>query len=402
MLFRSWDTATARKLATWEPYDQNTSADFFDPEWMFGIKEGFDVTLGNPPYLSAVTMARDSETKEQFKHRYPEASGAYDIYILFLLRGAQLLDLNGTYCWIIPNRFLIAEYAKKTKSTLLEKFGLSWSVDVSTFKVFKETGVYPIIIMGRTGLKTQFAEFWMRSYEDLERRHFERRTALRKYSTLKECGIKVASGATGFQAMQLKALVSEKETHSAIPFIVSGNVDRYYFSNENVRYKGDLYRHAYVEKGKGIADSKWSMWTSPKIIVAGMTREVEAVFCAAPVGLGVGVYAIWDFGGYEPLCLTGILNSKFMTYYFRERFKDKHLAGGYLAINKSTVEELPLVKIDGRVQLEMSNCVDEILASKRKNSDADTSALEREIDQQVYALYGLTPEEIKTVEEAAK
>ena len=46
--------------------------------------------------------------------------------------------------------------------------------------------------------------------------------------------------------------------------------------------------------------------------------------------------------------------------------------------------------------------VERIVASKMKNSSADTSALEREIDQQVYALYGLTPEEIKIVEDSAK
>lgn len=396
-----WDIATARKLAAWDPYDQNTSASFFDPEWMFGTAEGFAITLGNPPYLSAVTMARDAETKEQFKHLYPEASGAYDIYILFLLRGVQLIDSTGTYCWIIPNRFLIADYAKKTKATLLDNFGLLWSVDVSTFQVFDETGVYPIIIMGRAGQKGEFSELVINSYEDLERRKFERRTSLKAYSTFRDCGVEVGSGATGFQAMQLKALVSEKQTRSAIPFVVSGNVDRYYFSNENVRYMGDRYRFAFVERGQAIADSKWSMWKKPKIIVAGMTREVEAVFSPNPVGLGVGVYAIYGFGGYDPLCLTGILNSKFMTYYFRERFKDKHLAGGYLAINKSTIEEMPLVKIDARAQRKISDTAHEILAAKRKHPDADTAALERDIDLQVYTIYGLTPEEIEAVEQAA-
>ena len=45
-----WDTETARKLASWDPYDQNASADFFDAEWMFGIGHDFDVSIGNPPY----------------------------------------------------------------------------------------------------------------------------------------------------------------------------------------------------------------------------------------------------------------------------------------------------------------------------------------------------------------
>ena len=42
----------AKKIATFDLYDQNASADFFDSEWMFGLKEGFDVVIGNPPYVS--------------------------------------------------------------------------------------------------------------------------------------------------------------------------------------------------------------------------------------------------------------------------------------------------------------------------------------------------------------
>jgi hypothetical protein len=45
--------------------------------------------------------------------------------------------------------------------------------------------------------------------------------------------------------------------------------------------------------------------------------------------------------------------------------------------------------------------VDRILAAKQKNPNADTSKLEREIDQTVYALYGLTPDEIKIVDESS-
>ena len=43
----------AKRIADWNPYDQNDKADFFDPEWMFGIKDGFDITIGNPPYVRA-------------------------------------------------------------------------------------------------------------------------------------------------------------------------------------------------------------------------------------------------------------------------------------------------------------------------------------------------------------
>ena len=45
---------------------------------------------------------------------------------------------------------------------------------------------------------------------------------------------------------------------------------------------------------------------------------------------------------------------------------------------------------------------DRLLAAKQRDAEADTSALEREIDELVYALYGLTPEEIKLVEGQTK
>lgn len=41
----------ARQLASWDMFDQNASSPFFDPEWMFGVKDGFDIVIGNPPYV---------------------------------------------------------------------------------------------------------------------------------------------------------------------------------------------------------------------------------------------------------------------------------------------------------------------------------------------------------------
>ena len=38
-------------ISSWNPYDKNKCADFFDAEWMFGVKDGFDIVIGNPPYV---------------------------------------------------------------------------------------------------------------------------------------------------------------------------------------------------------------------------------------------------------------------------------------------------------------------------------------------------------------
>ena len=41
----------ARKIVRWKPYDQNAKTDWFEPERMFGIRDGVDLVLGNPPYV---------------------------------------------------------------------------------------------------------------------------------------------------------------------------------------------------------------------------------------------------------------------------------------------------------------------------------------------------------------
>ena len=48
----------AKQLADWNPYDQNAVADFFDPEWMFGVSDGFDIVIGNPPILRGRDIKR--------------------------------------------------------------------------------------------------------------------------------------------------------------------------------------------------------------------------------------------------------------------------------------------------------------------------------------------------------
>ena len=64
------------------------------------------------------------------------------------------------------------------------------------------------------------------------------------------------------------------------------------------------------------------------------------------------------------------------------------------------VKEIPIAIVSGLEQAGVSEKVDRILAAKKCNPAADTSALEREIDEKVYRLYGLTDDEIRVIEGA--
>lgn len=69
-------------------------------------------------------------------------------------------------------------------------------------------------------------------------------------------------------------------------------------------------------------------------------------------------------------------------------------------IKKQPLHSIPIRPCNSTVLRKINNRAEQIVAAKRKNPAADTSVLEREIDEAVYALYGLTPKEITIVEEA--
>ena len=108
---------TTQKIAQWDLYDQNASADFFDAEWMFGIREGFDVVIGNPPY---VRQEKIKNIKPTLKKRYVCYTGAADLYVYFYERGLQLLNTNGIHTFICSNSWLDVNYGAPLQKYLLD------------------------------------------------------------------------------------------------------------------------------------------------------------------------------------------------------------------------------------------------------------------------------------------
>lgn len=353
-------------------------------------KEGFDIVIGNPPYVSAVNMARTNEEKLLYKQSYPEATGAYDMYVLFLLLGAKLS--SNIYCWIIPNKLLVADYAKKTLHKLKAECGLEKTIDVSVYDVFKNASVYPIIVLGNKVSHERFNSYFLNNYTDLIDNRLNKKESVKESNKvrLSLLGLKVCSGATGFEAQKIKENVCEIDNNHTIPFTVSGNIDRYVFNNTNVRYMKDKYSRAFIYLDSNITESKQEMWKNPKIIIAGMTKKIEACYVDTPLAIGVGVYAIYDFAGYNPFYILGILNSKSTTDFLTAEFSDKHLAGGYLAINKSTIEQFLFPQnVPSNVQQRIADIAKSIHLAKKENPKSDTATLENQIDSIVSHLHSI-------------
>jgi hypothetical protein len=97
--------------------------------------------------------------------------------------------------------------------------------------------------------------------------------------------------------------------------------------------------------------------------------------------------------------LAALLSSAMQFYVKKVVGSDE---GGFIRLFSIHVEKLPIPAVPTEKQKPVERLVERILSAKQRDAGADVSALEREIDELVYALYGLTPKEIKLVEEASK
>ena len=110
----------ARRIAAWDPYDQNATADWFDAERMLGVHGGFDIVIGNPPYIQL--QKQQGRLADLYEGRgYETFVRTGDIYQLFYEKGCDLLAPGGVLSYISSNSWLRAEYGKKLRGYLGEK-----------------------------------------------------------------------------------------------------------------------------------------------------------------------------------------------------------------------------------------------------------------------------------------
>jgi len=120
-------------------------------EWRFEFPEvlnddgdfvGFDVVIGNPPYI------RQEEIKDQkpyLKSNYNIYTGTSDIYVFFIERGFSILKGIGNFCFIMPNKWMQAEYGRPLRIMLLQQ-QLQQVLDFGDLQVFDEATTYPCIV----------------------------------------------------------------------------------------------------------------------------------------------------------------------------------------------------------------------------------------------------------------
>ena len=143
-----------QQLQTWDRFDQNSFSPFFDSELMFGVKDGFDIVIGNPPYIDAKDQLKKEELRIQREKlskdkRYKTLFQKWDLYIAFMEIGIRYFcKENGIFTMIVPYPLSNQLYAREMRKMITEEYDLLEVVDLYNVKVFDNatvTNCIPII-----------------------------------------------------------------------------------------------------------------------------------------------------------------------------------------------------------------------------------------------------------------
>src|SRR3989344_3525525 len=110
---------------------------------------GFDVVIGNPPYIRVQTS--NPAEKDYLSDKYLGAKGKYDIYVLFIEKALSLLRDSGLFSFIVPNKFTQTKYGESLKEHILNNYTIEQFIDFGDLKVFEEATTYPCIILIKKG-----------------------------------------------------------------------------------------------------------------------------------------------------------------------------------------------------------------------------------------------------------
>jgi len=127
----------AKKIKHWNPFDDSNPSSFFSPTWMFGVDGGFDVLIGNPPYIG------QKNNNEKFREVKNSPLGIrfhqrrMDYFYFFFHKGLDFLNDKGTLCLITTNYYFTATYADKLRNDIKRRSSILKIINFNELKLFE-------------------------------------------------------------------------------------------------------------------------------------------------------------------------------------------------------------------------------------------------------------------------
>lgn len=431
----------ADTMADWDPYAPNKSSPFFDLEWMFGFRDGFDIVIGNPPYGVRIPK----KERESYAARLGSVPD-YEIFYWFLSFASNIAKKGGALSYIIPNTFLVNMYAVDYRRKWLDKWRVHTLADLTALSLFESAVVRNCVLLCDRHANSEYSASMITFDES------ERGTLFidKKVSVSKE---QLNAAATNWQLLIRSDNVSakllakiEKESfwlgqildakQGYIPYrkttltkrfgdkealAILGNREWHSSTKETPNHKRELQGKdvsRYCVKWSGVW-VKYGDWVSSYVDLKYFSQPrllFREITCPLPYSL-VAAYSEEEFvnnpsiitaiprqkDAYDMKVLLGVCNSKLTSFFFSSR-APKADKGLFPKILVNDVRMLPIPKALDPRQQDISSRVARILSAKNEDPSANTSKLEAEIDQLVYQLYNLTGDEIDLLEgrDAAK
>jgi type I restriction-modification system DNA methylase subunit len=369
-------------------------------------KYGFDVIIGNPPYVNNRNLSKNE--KVYFKNNYETAYQQYDIYVLFYEKAFRLLKSDGYVGFITSNKFAITKYGAPLRK-LMVNHKIITIVDVSQLGVFSNASTYPyIVILQKTNSKDNEINIFFPISSNLEEGKF-----IKLNQDLLDPDEQFVFKFRGRDSSILPKMTGEKviKIYRAKP--TSKNItdigDASAISNREVnRYRIDNSQKRIP------ARTEWLIET-PAILMkkicyfptAGLLTTTKLI----PINT---VYVIHSTKADISLkYLLAILNSKLIGYFTRKKYESTAMRGGFIELRTFEIKDIPIKVIPQHKQQPFIELVDQMLSLNKELQKTRTEhdrqiiqrqidATDRQIDRLVYELYGLTEDEIKIVEGESK
>ena len=413
---------------------------------------GFDIVIGNPPYISAPTQIASSilaEQRERIKDcgKYNTLNEKWDLYVPFMERGIKLLSPHGVFSMIVPYPLSNQKYAKKLRSYICEKKHLTEVVDANGVKVFENATVSNCIVFvnnATSAEKTRISHIdkamniqvdfhktaselvqdqgtyvWNLTQEERSGNRFGNMRVLGDYCYISKGMVLNADEKNAKGAFKKEDLISlSKDSIHSRAYIEAKDIDKYvvkrirFLEWETERCPDQLSRPTFKELYdcpklmvnrlgimKVYLDKGVHFLTSDSMFCTVLWKDLHHVknksitssikkFCN-----GQHRYDLEKYSKEVSLYyLLGILNSNMADVLLADQ------RGGDYHIYPEHIRKIPIPPATPEQQQPIIRLANEILSAKQAHPDADTTAQEQEIDRLVYHLYGLTYDEVLIID----
>jgi adenine-specific DNA-methyltransferase len=153
------DTTLSQQLAEWNPFEDKASS-WFDPEWMFGVKDGFDIVIGNPPYIKEYTFRNAFNGLRES----PYYKGKMDIWYFFACRGLDFLKYNGIQSFIAQNNWVTSFGASILRNKITQEAQILEFLNFGNYKVFESADIQTMLYIIK---KNKQDEHYSTQYSEL-------------------------------------------------------------------------------------------------------------------------------------------------------------------------------------------------------------------------------------------